>query len=71
MLNLAISESMASLYGRVYGHDRTTATTYINDNVVVCILEDILSTAEGSEVAAGDGVGGHRQARRVPGGHAG
>jgi len=56
-LNLAISEPMASLYGRVYGHDRTTATTYINDNVVVCILEDILSTAEGSEVAAGDGVG--------------
>lgn len=31
---------------RVLRHDRTTATTYINDNVVVCILEDILSTSK-------------------------
>ena len=36
---------MVTLYGEVYGHDRTTASTYINDNVVVCILEDILSAA--------------------------
>ena len=42
-LTTAISAAMVELYGRVYGHDRTTATTYINDNVVVCILEDILS----------------------------
>ena len=55
-LTTAISAAMVELYGRVYGHDRTTATTYINDNVVVCILEDILSTAEDSLVAAGEGV---------------
>lgn len=49
----AISESMVGLYARHYGHDRTTGTTYINDNVVVCILEDILSTAEDASIAAG------------------
>jgi uncharacterized protein YbcI len=49
----AISAAMVELYARVYGHDRTTGTTYINDNVVVCILEDILSVDESSLVAAG------------------
>jgi uncharacterized protein YbcI len=49
----AISASMVDLYARHYGHDRTTGTTYINDNIVVCVLEDILSTDESSLVAAG------------------
>jgi uncharacterized protein YbcI len=44
---------MVTLYGEVYGHDRTTAHTYINDNVVVCILEDILSSSEQELVASG------------------
>jgi uncharacterized protein YbcI len=44
---------MVTLYAEVYGHDRTTATTYINDNVVVCILEDILTSSEQALVAAG------------------
>ena len=44
---------MVTLYGEVYGHDRTTASTYINDNVVVCILEDILSCSEQEQVDAG------------------
>jgi uncharacterized protein YbcI len=48
-----ISAAMVTLYAEVYGHDRTTATTYINDDVVVCILEDILSSAEHELVAAG------------------
>lgn len=52
-LTRAISAAMVSLYGEVYGHDRTTASTYINDNVVVCILEDILSSSEQQQVAAG------------------
>jgi uncharacterized protein YbcI len=42
----AISACMAELYARHYGHDRTTATTYINGAVVLCLLEDILSTRE-------------------------
>ena len=54
-LSDAISASMVDLYARHYGHDRTTGTTYINDNIVVCVLEDILSAAESSLVAAGGG----------------
>ena len=54
-LTEAISASMVDLYARHYGHDRTTGTTYINDNVVVCVLEDILSTDESSQIAAGAG----------------
>ena len=54
-LTEAISASMVRLYGEFYGHERTSATTYINDNVVVCVLEDILSTEESKEIAAGQG----------------
>lgn len=49
----AISAAMVELYAAHYGHDRTTGTTYINDNVVVCILEDILSVDEEIKVAHG------------------
>jgi uncharacterized protein YbcI len=52
-LTQAISAAMVRLYGEFYGHDRTTASTYINDNVVVCILEDILSSSEQKKVADG------------------
>jgi len=44
---------MVALYAEVYGHDRTTAITYINDNVVVCILEHILSSSEKDLIAMG------------------
>jgi uncharacterized protein YbcI len=54
-LTRAISAAMVTLYGEVYGHDRTTARTYINDDVVVCILEDILSSNEQELVASGSG----------------
>lgn len=53
-LTEAISAAMVDLYGRFYGHDRTTATSYVNDNVVVCILEDILSDGESRQIADGD-----------------
>jgi uncharacterized protein YbcI len=49
----AISAAMVTLYGEVYGHDRTTASTYINDNVVVCILESILTSSEQALIATG------------------
>ena len=51
----AISAAMVDLYAEFYDHDRTTATTYINDNVVVCILEDILSTGESDQISEGAG----------------
>jgi len=44
---------MVALYAEVYGHDRTTAATYINGDVVVCILEDILSSSEQELIAEG------------------
>jgi uncharacterized protein YbcI len=52
-LTEAISAAMVDLYAEFYDHDRTTATTYINDNVVVCILEDILSAGESSQISHG------------------
>ncbi len=52
-LTSAISSAIVTLYAEVYGHNRTTASTYINDNIVVCILEDILSSSEQKLVAAG------------------
>jgi uncharacterized protein YbcI len=52
-LTEAISAAMVDLYAEFYGHDRTTATTYINDNVVLCVLEDILSTKEDAQIARG------------------
>lgn len=52
-LTEAISASMVALYARHYGHDRTTGSTYFNENVVVCVLEDILSVAESSQVDDG------------------
>ncbi len=54
-LTRAISHAIVALYAEVYDHDRTTASTYINDNVVVCILQDILTHAEQGRVAAGAG----------------
>lgn len=50
----AISAAMVELYAQFYGHDRTTATTYINDNVIVCVLEDILSVGEADQIADGE-----------------
>ena len=53
-LTSAISAEMVRLYAESYGHHRTTATTYINDNVVVCVLESILSKPELRLVKDGD-----------------
>jgi uncharacterized protein YbcI len=49
----AISAAMLDLYERYYGHDRTYARTFINGDVVVCILQDILSTGEAQLIEAG------------------
>ncbi len=45
-LTTAIPAEMSSLYRAFSGHDRTTATTYITDNVVACVLNNILTTNE-------------------------
>jgi len=54
-LTEAISVAMVDLYAEFYGHARTTATTYINDNIVVCVLENILSVDETEKIADGYG----------------
>jgi uncharacterized protein YbcI len=53
VLTRAISAAIVTLYAEIYGHDRTTASTYINDNVVVCSLESILTSSEQALVATG------------------
>ena len=52
-LTSAISAAIVELYATYYDHDRTTATTYINDNVVVCVLEAILTEGETALIADG------------------
>jgi hypothetical protein len=52
-LTEAISAAIVEHYAEFYAHDRTTTTTYINDNVVVCVLENILTKGEGALVADG------------------
>lgn len=54
-LTSTISAGIAGLYRAVYGHDRTTAHTFINDDVVVCVLKDILTTGESRLVRFGEG----------------
>ncbi len=49
----AISAAMVELYAEFYEHARTTATTYINDNIVVCVLENILSADETAQIDDG------------------
>ena len=48
-----ISAAMVELHAAFYAHDRTTAVTYINDKIVVCVLENILIEREDVLVAAG------------------
>jgi uncharacterized protein YbcI len=49
----AISAAIVELYATFYDHHRTTATTYLNDNVVVCVLESILTNEEDALIASG------------------
>lgn len=52
-LTSAISDAIVELYATFYGHHRTTATTYINDNIVLCALEGILTEEEDGLIAGG------------------
>jgi uncharacterized protein YbcI len=49
----AISAAIVQLYATFYGHDRTTATTYLNDKIVLCVLESILTQDEDALIASG------------------
>lgn len=49
----AISAAIIDLYERVYGHHRTTTTTYLNGKIVLCVLEGILTKEEDALIADG------------------
>lgn len=44
---------MVVLYAEFYDHERTAATTYLSDNIVVCVLENILTREEDALISAG------------------
>ena len=52
-LTESISGAISALYAEHYGHDRATATTYINDAIVVCVLEQIFTADEAALVEEG------------------
>jgi len=49
----AISAAIVDLYARFYGHHRTTASTFLNGKIVVCVLESILTNEEDALIAQG------------------
>jgi uncharacterized protein YbcI len=49
----AISAAICDLYAAFYGHHRTTATTYLNGKIVLCVLEGILTNEEDALIAEG------------------
>jgi uncharacterized protein YbcI len=49
----AISAAIVDLYARFYGHHRTKATTYLNGQIVLCVLESILTREEDALIAEG------------------
>ena len=49
----AISAAIVDLYASFYGHHRTTATTYLNGKIVLCVLESILTKEEDALIAEG------------------
>lgn len=52
-LTKSISAAMGELYTEFYDPDRTTATTYVNDKIVVFVAENVLTTGEDVLVANG------------------
>jgi hypothetical protein len=52
-LTSMISAVTVELRRGFYGHDRVTASTCTNENIVLCVLEDILTTGEAALIAQG------------------
>jgi uncharacterized protein YbcI len=49
-----ISNSMVGLHRRYYGRGPTRAKTYIHEDYVFCVLEDIFTTVEQTLIGAGE-----------------
>lgn len=52
-----ISHEMVRLYSEYYGHQRTTARTYINENIVLVMLQSSVTADEIERFAKGLGKG--------------
>lgn len=50
-----ISEAMVGMYADVYGRGHTSATTYINGRVILCMLADSSTESEAAQMAGGEG----------------
>jgi uncharacterized protein YbcI len=50
----AISNAVVGIFSDSYGRGPTKAKTYVFDNYVVCVLEDMLTTVEETLVEAGE-----------------
>jgi uncharacterized protein YbcI len=53
-LNAAITTKVVQVFGDYTGRGPTRGRTYINENLVSCLLQDTLTKPERSLVAAGD-----------------
>jgi anti-anti-sigma factor len=62
-LTAAISAAMVELHGAFYGQGHMTATTYINDKIVACVLKN--TPMHGQDIIAADGAGGEAIEDRV------
>ena len=62
-----ISNAIVGIFSECYGRGPTKAKTYLFDNYVLCVLEDILTTVERTLVSRTRGAGA-RGAADLPGG---
>lgn len=62
-LRSAISQAIVRIHAEHYGKGATQAKTYVWDNLVVCVLRDVLTTAERTLVEGGR----HETVREVRG----
>jgi uncharacterized protein YbcI len=50
----AVSNAVVGIFSEYYGRGPTKAKTYVFDNYVLCVLEDILTTVERTLVENGE-----------------
>src|SRR3954454_4190742 len=60
----AISDAIVRISADFIGRGPTRAKTYVNDNVIACVMQDTLTRGERSLVAGGDGESVREMRRR-------
>src|SRR6478609_4119622 len=54
-LAAAISNAIVGIHSRHYGKGPTKAKTYLIDNTVVCVMQDVFTTVERTLIESGKG----------------